>query len=166
MSLSLTPLDSTDVPENRPAAADDDHIVAQAISILERRFFAAGCMLSGPDDVCDYLRLKLTQEPNEVFVAIFLTTKHQVIACETLFRGTIDSAEVHPRVVVQRALSLNAAALIVGHQHPSGETQPSAADKEVTAKLKQALAMLDIRLLDHFIIGRGHPFSFAAKGLL
>ncbi|CCG36501.1 protein YkfG [Xanthomonas citri pv. mangiferaeindicae LMG 941] len=152
--------------DTRSPTVDDDRIIEQAIAILERRIFATGPRLTGLEGAREYLRLKLLQEPNEVFVAVFLTTRHRVIACEALFRGTIDGAEVHPRVVVQRALALNAAALIVSHQHPSGDTTPSAADRAITNRLKDALSLVDIRLLDHFIIGKGTPYSFAASGLL
>ncbi|MBX6317215.1 MAG: DNA repair protein RadC [Pigmentiphaga sp.] len=150
----------------RSPTVDNDRIIEQAIAILERRIFATGPRLTGLEGAREYLRLKLLQEPNEVFVVVFLTTRHRVIACEALFRGTIDGAEVHPRVVVQRALALNAAALIVAHQHPSGDTTPSAADRAITNRLKDALSLVDIRLLDHFIIGKGTPYSFAASGLL
>ncbi|HBO0859744.1 DNA repair protein RadC [Pseudomonas aeruginosa] len=145
---------------------DDDRIIEQAFAILERRFFATGPTLTCPQAVGDYLRLKLISEPNEVFVAVFFNSLHQVIAFETLFKGTIDTAEVHPRVVVQRALAHNAAALIVGHLHPSGSTQPSAADHALTARLKSALSLMDIRLLDHIIVGKGPPLSLALKGFL
>ncbi|WP_296463635.1 MULTISPECIES: RadC family protein [Pseudomonadota] len=164
--MSLTTLDAPTVSDIRSPTVDNDRIIEQAIAILERRIFATGPRLTGLEGAREYLRLKLLQEPNEVFVVVFLTTRHRVIACEALFRGTIDGAEVHPRVVVQRALALNAAALIVAHQHPSGDTTPSAADRAITNRLKDALSLVDIRLLDHFIIGKGTPYSFAASGLL
>ncbi|MCD9007481.1 Mov34/MPN/PAD-1 family protein [Luteimonas sp. XNQY3] len=143
-----------------------DAIIAQALALLEQRIFATGPKISGLKAVADYLRLQLIHEPSEVFAAVFLTTRHQVIAIETLFRGTIDSSEVHPRVVVQRAMAHNAAAVIVAHQHPSGHAQPSAADLILTKDLRCALQMLDVRLLDHFVIGKGTPFSLAKRGLL
>src|SRR5690606_13373899 len=96
--------------------------------------------------------------------ALFLDTRHRALAFEELFRGTVDGAEVHPREVVRRALAHNAAALIVGHNHPSGSAEPSAADRAVTARLKQSLALVDVRLLDHFVIGDGAPVSLAARG--
>lgn len=164
MSLSLVATDASTVSDTR--TADDDRIVEQAIAILERRVFSNGPVLEWPDTLCKYLHLNLMQESSKVFVAVFFTSRHQVIACETLFRGTIDGSEVHPRVVVQRALALNAAMLVVAHQHPSGNTVPSPADRAVTARLKQALSLIDVRLLDHYIIGRGLPYSFAAHGLL
>ena len=97
-------------------------------------------------------------------LALFLDTRHRVIAYEALFSGTVDGTEVHPRDVVRRALAHNAAAVIVGHNHPSGNPEPSAADRAVTARLKQALALVDLRLLDHFVIADGPPVSLAARG--
>ena len=99
-----------------------------------------------------------------MFAALFLDTRHRVIAYEALFSGTVDGTEVHPREVVRRALAHNAAAVIVGHNHPSGNPEPSAADRAVTARLKQALALVDLRLLDHFVIADGPPVSLAARG--
>ena len=97
---------------------------------------------------------------------LLLDTRHKVLAYEPLFRGTIDGASVYPRVVVQRALAANAAAVIFAHQHPSGNSEPSAADRAITRRLKDALDLIDIRVLDHFIIGEGRPYSFAENGLL
>ncbi|HCE6397573.1 DNA repair protein RadC [Pseudomonas sp. P1B16] len=166
MLTSLARIDS--LANSCPSSVLDheNHIIAQAIEVLERRLFTNGPRLLNPEAVSDYLRLKLMPEPSEVFVAVFLSSKHQVIACETLFRGSIDSAQVHPRVVVQQALAHNAAALIVAHQHPSGCSDPSSADERLTQRLKSALDCVDVRLLDHFIVGLGEPFSFASNGLL
>ncbi|MDT4817133.1 hypothetical protein FQZ97_502000 [compost metagenome] len=165
----LTSLAHLDAPaESCPASvlAYENRIITQAIALLERRLFADGPQLSSPEVTSDYLRLRLMPEPSEVFVAVFLNAKHQVIACETLFRGTIDAAQIHPRVVVQRALFHNASALIVSHQHPSGCSEPSSSDERLTQRLKSALECVDVRLLDHFIIGKGQPFSFADNALL
>ncbi|MBA4243688.1 MAG: DNA repair protein RadC [Pseudomonas sp.] len=165
MLTSLARIDS--LAKSCPSSVlDENRIIAQAIELLERRLFNSGPQLLNPEAVSDYLRLKLMPEPSEVFVAVFLSSKHQVIACETLFRGSIDSAQVHPRVVVQQALAHNAAALIVAHQHPSGCSDPSPADERLTQRLKSALDCVDVRLLDHFIVGLGEPFSFASNGLL
>ena len=95
---------------------------------------------------------------------LFLDTRHRSLGFEELFRGTLDCTEVHPREVVRRALSYNAAAVIVGHNHPSGCAEPSSADRAITAKLKEALALVDIRLLDHFVVGDGQPVSMAMLG--
>ncbi len=165
----LTPLalNKSPAPSRRsPSRKREDQIISQAIDILERRLFGGGPQLLSQVAACDYLRVTLMQEPSEVFVALFLSSKHQVIACETLFRGTIDTTQVHPRVVVQRALAHNAAALIVAHQHPSGCSEPSAADEVLTRKLRSALDCVDVQLLDHLIIGKGEPFSFSSTGLL
>ena len=101
----------------------------------------------------------------EVFAVAFLDTRHRLITFEEIFRGTIDGAEVHPRIVAQRALTVNAAALIVGHNHPSGNPEPSVADRAVTTRLKQALALLDVRLLDHIIVAGDQSRSLASLGL-
>lgn len=144
----------------------DDRIIQHAIALLEHRVFQAGPTLDGPKAVRDYLRLKLMDEPNEVFVVVFLDSQHQVLACEPLFKGSIREAPVYPRVVVQRALELNASALILSHQHPSGKTEPSMQDRAVTNQLQHILRMVDIQVVDHFIIGKGEPYSFAEAGLL
>ncbi|MBP5057705.1 JAB domain-containing protein [Pseudomonas chlororaphis] len=148
------------------AAQHEDWIIQQAIALLEQRVFKAGPRLDRPAAVRDYLRLKLVAEPNEVFVVVFMDSLHQVLAYEPMFRGTINSATVHARVIVQRALELNAAAVILSHQHPSGATEPSNADRSLTQQLQAALALIDVRVLDHIIVGQGIPYSFAEHGLL
>ncbi|QNP41844.1 RadC family protein [Lysobacter solisilvae (ex Woo and Kim 2020)] len=123
-----------------------------------------GAVLGDPQAAGRYFMQHLRGRPHEVFAAMFLDTRHRVLAYEELFQGTLDGAEVHPREVVRRALGHNAAAVIVAHNHPSGNPEPSAADRAVTARLKQALALVDLRLLDHFVIGDGPPVSLAARG--
>ena len=123
-----------------------------------------GESMHSPDTAKTYFATRLRERKHEVFAALFLDTRHRVIAYEEVFSGTVDGAEVHPRVMVQRALALNAAAMIVSHNHPSGEAEPSAADRAVTAQLKQALALVDVRLLDHIVVGDGPPVSLAARG--
>jgi DNA repair protein RadC len=123
-----------------------------------------GQALTDPQAAGRYFASRLRAYPHEVFAVLFLDTRHRALGFEELFRGTIDGAEVHPREVARRALAHNAAAVIVGHNHPSGNPDPSAADRAVTARLKQALALVDVRLLDHFIIGDGAPVSLAARG--
>ncbi|MGH8074897.1 MAG: JAB domain-containing protein [Lysobacter sp.] len=113
-----------------------------------------------------FFRLRLGSEEREHFEAAFLNTRHQLIAVERLFSGTVDGAEVHPRIVVQRALALNAAAVLLAHNHPSGHTDPSAADRALTARLKTALGLVDVRLLDHFVVTAGEAVSLAARGLV
>ena len=145
---------------------NEDWIVQQAIVLLERRVFKAGPRLERPAAVRDYLRLKLVAEPNEIFVVVFMNSMHDVLAVEPMFHGTINATSVYPRVVLQRALQLNAAAVIFAHQHPSGTTEPSNADRLLTEQLKTALALIDVGVLDHFVIGQGAPYSFAESGLL
>jgi len=125
-----------------------------------------GEALTSPDLARSFLRGKLQDLPHELFCCLYLDTKHRVIRFEELFRGTIDGASVHPREVVRCALAHNAAALIVAHNHPSGVAEPSAADNALTRRLQEALAMVDIRLLDHLVIGDGEVVSFTERGLL
>jgi len=122
--------------------------------------------LTSPELTRDYLHAHLRDRRREVFCCLFLDTRHRLIACEDLFHGTIDSANVHPRIIVEQALRLNASAIIAAHNHPSGIAEPSPADLLLTQKLKDALALVDIRLLDHFIVGDGPPLSLAERGVL
>ncbi|AID83370.1 DNA repair protein RadC [Pseudomonas aeruginosa VRFPA04] len=144
---------------------NEDWIVQQAIVLLERRVFKAGPRLERPAAVRDYLRLKLVAEPNEIFVVVFMNSMHDVLAVEPMFHGTINATSVYPRVVLQRALQLNAAAVILAH-HPSGCTEPSSADRALTQTLRAALSLIDVKVLDHLIVGQGTPYSFAESGLL
>ena len=164
--MSLVVNDSCVESLSAVAAQHEDWIIQQAIALLERRIFKVGPCLSRPAAVRDYLRLKLVAEPNEVFAIVFLDSMHQVLAYEPMFRGTINSTAVYPRVVVQRVLELKAAAVVFAHQHPSGVTEPSSADRALTQQLQAALALIDVRVLDHIIVGQGIPYSFAEHGLL
>lgn len=141
----------------------------QAVLEMGRRHLAEtmrrGDALTSPADTRRYLAARLRDLPFEVFAALFLDNRHRVIAFEELFRGTIDGASVHPREVVRRALHHNAAALILAHNHPSGVAEPSASDEAITRRLKDSLALVDIRVLDHFVIG-DDCVSFAERGLL
>ncbi len=121
---------------------------------------------SDPAAAANYFASNLRDRPQEVFAAAFLDTRHRIVAFEDLFHGTLDGASVHPREVVRRAIHHRAAAVIVAHNHPSGITEPSAADIAVTRRLRDALALVDIRLLDHFIVGDGRPLSLASRGVL
>jgi DNA repair protein RadC len=135
---------------------------------LARRYLAEGLRREGvvarPEDAQAFLAARLRGRRSEVFCGLFLDTRHRVIACEDLFQGTIDGASVHPREVVRACLRHNAAALIVAHNHPSGVAEPSAADRSITRRLVEALSLVDVRLLDHFVIGDGPPVSLAARG--
>jgi DNA repair protein RadC len=123
-------------------------------------------VLSSPQAVRDYLRLKLQAREHEVFVAVFLDTQNRVIVLEELFRGSLKETSVYPREVVKRALYHNAAGVILAHNHPSGVAEPSRADEALTRALKDALALVDVRVLDHFIVAAGAGVSFAERGLL
>jgi DNA repair protein RadC len=125
-----------------------------------------GDALSDPQRAGHYFHSRLRDHPHEVFACLFLDTRHRVIAFEELFRGGIDGAEVHPREVVRRCLAHNAAAVILGHNHPSGVAEASAADRAITRRLGEALALIEVRVLDHFIVGDGPALSFAARGWL
>jgi DNA repair protein RadC len=143
----------------------EEEILRAAEEILTRRFQNDREAITDPVKAGRIFKMRLAHEPNEIFCVMFLDTRHRIIAIENLFNGTIDGCEVHPRVVAKRALDLNAAAVILGHQHPSGNPEPSAADRAITAQLKASLALLDVRLLDHFVVaGSSQPVSLAARG--
>jgi len=140
----------------------------QAVLEMARRHLAErlqrDSVLESPLAVRDYLKALLRHEPHEVFGCLFLDAKHRVLGFEALFRGTIDTTSVYPRQVVKRALAHNAAALILCHNHPSGIAEPSQADRVLTKRLQKALDLIDVRVLDHFIIGDGDPLSMAEYG--
>ena len=142
----------------------------QAVLEMGRRHLAETLRresaLESPQAVRDYLKARLRHEPHEVFGCLFLDSKHRVLAYENLFYGSIDGASVYPRQVVKRALAHNAAALILTHNHPSGVAEPSQADRLLTQQLKSALALVEVRVLDHFIVGDGEPLSLAEHGWL
>ena len=142
----------------------------QAVLEMSRRALneemQRGDALNSPRAVRDYLQLLLGSRPQEVFVVLFLDTQHRVIATEELFHGTLNQTSVYPREVVKRALAHNAAAVILAHNHPSGVAEPSQADQHLTQALKQALALVDVRVLDHFIVAGGRMHSFVETGLL
>ena len=125
-----------------------------------------GEALADPAAAGRYFAQRLRRQTREVFAALYLDARHRALGFEELFQGSIDGAEVHPRVLIERALAQGASAVIVGHNHPSGNPEPSAADRAVTQRLKQALALVDVRLLDHFVVGDGAPVSMAARGLV
>ena len=142
-----------------------DQTIKRALKILERRI-RDGPTLASPEAVRDYLRLLLHDRPHEVFVCVFLNSQHRVIACDELFRGTLAQTSVYPREVVKAALAHNAAAVIFAHNHPSGVAEPSRADELLTQSLKQALALVDIRALDHFVVAGSALVSLAERGLM
>lgn len=140
----------------------------QAALELGRRYLesalTSGDGLTDPGQSARYLKSQLHRYPYEVFACLFLDNRHRVLAFEELFRGSVASAEVHPREVVRRCLVHNAAAVILAHNHPSGVAEPSASDRDITQRLKQALGLVDVRVLDHFVIGSGEPVSMAMRG--
>jgi DNA repair protein RadC len=146
------------------------YVQLQAVLEMSRRALQEtlqrGNALNSPQAVRDYLQLLLSNRQQEVFLVLFLDTQHRVIAAEELFHGTLSQTSVYPREVVKRALAHNAAAVILAHNHPSGVAEPSQADQHLTGALKQSLALVDVRVLDHFIVAVGQTMSFAEKGLL
>lgn len=144
----------------------EQDIIDQALTILEARLQKSDCMIRQPDDVEAYLRLRMADLEHESFRVMFLNNQHGLIRLKELFRGTIDGAAVYPREVVKATLQFNAAAVILAHNHPSGHCEPSAADQDITHKLKDALNLIDVRVLDHIIVGGEQTYSFARNGLI
>lgn len=140
----------------------------QAVLEMGRRHLAErlrrDCALESPQAVRDFLTSQVRHEQHEVFGCLFMDTKHRMLAFEVLFRGSIDSASVYPRQVVKRALAHNAAAVIFCHNHPSGINLPSEADRTLTQRLTEALDLIEVRVLDHFIVGEGQPLSMVEHG--
>jgi DNA repair protein RadC len=169
---SLRELLSADRPrwEGKPGIGPARYATLMASIELARRHFReplrSSSALSAPDFTRKFLLAQLRDRPYEVFCCLFLDNRHRLIAFEELFRGTIDGASVHPREVVRQALLHNAASVIIAHNHPSGVADPSQADEGVTRRVRQALALVDVRLLDHLIVGDGRCFSFSEHGLL
>lgn len=145
---------------------NEDQIINQALEILEARLSTPNHYFTNPNETKSYLVLKLGEREHEVFSALLLDNQHGLIGYIEMFRGTIDGASVYPREVVKEALDHNAAAVIFAHNHPSGVAEPSEADKKITSKLKSALALVDVRVLDHIIVGNTNTTSFAENGWL
>ncbi|MGY6587665.1 MAG: RadC family protein [Wenzhouxiangella sp.] len=154
------------LPGLGPAKVAQIHAAIELARRHMRESLDRGKPLTSPQITREYLRAALRDRPHEVFCALMLDTRHRVIRFEELFTGTIDSAHVHPRVVVEKALAHRAAALIVAHNHPSGIAEPSQADLAITRRLRDALGLVDIRLLDHFIVGDTEVVSLAERGLV
>lgn len=149
-----------------PDVESEDEIIREALEILRVRMNKPAVFITSPDDIKRYLKLKLMALEHEVFAVIFLDNRHGVIEYEEMFRGTIDGASVYPREVVKRALYHNAASVIFSHNHPSGNPEESVADLTITNRLKSAMEIVDIKVLDHIIIGNSETTSFAEKGIL
>jgi len=143
--------------------------LAAAVELARRCAFeelTARPALTSPRDSAAFLKARMGSRPYEVFACLFLDNRHRVLAFEEMFRGTLDGASVHPREVVRAALEHNAAAVILAHNHPSGVAEPSAADRNITHQLRDALQLIGVRVLDHLVIGTGEPTSMAARGLI
>ena len=154
-------------PLRRPALdAQDQARVAEAIRCLEAHYQVAGDVLSSPELTRKYLKLMLYGLTYEVFAVLYLDNRHRVIQYRELFRGTIDGASVHPREVVKEALHWNAGAVILAHNHPSGVAEPSQADLRITQRIKEALELIEVSVLDHLIVGEGEGVSLAERGLI
>ena len=168
----LSGLLGAEVPDLRRVKGLGAAKAAQLAAVLElarralREELRAGSALTTPGAVRDYLRLALGSRAHEVFVCVHLDAQHRVIGAEELFRGTLTQTSVYPREVVKAALAANAAAVIFAHNHPSGVAQPSQADELLTRQLREALALVDVKVLDHFIIAGNQALSFAERGLL
>lgn len=145
---------------------NERYTIDTAIGILERELKSSDLYVTEPTAPRQYFQLRLAEKEHEVFAAMFLDNQHALIEYVELFRGTIDGASVHPREVAKEALYRNAAAVIFGHNHPSGLCEPSQADQRITDRLKSALSILDVRVLDHIIVGRNETVSFAERGYL
>lgn len=171
MASKSTP--SQVIPKNRFARVrmaslndpEKQSLLQLAFAVLQE-LHQPGLELPSPSHTRDYLRMLLAERKAEVFGCVYLDNQHRVIEATELFQGTIDGASVYPRVVVQQALTLNAAAVMFFHNHPSGVAEPSHADEAITRRLKDALALVDIRVLDHFVVTAGESVSFAERGLL
>ncbi|MEY2170716.1 MULTISPECIES: JAB domain-containing protein [unclassified Rhodanobacter] len=137
-----------------------------AAAIYERVLTSRGRQLGNPRDSGDFIKARLFGLPYEVFGCLFLDNRHRVLCFTEMFRGTVDGASVHPREVVKEALAVNACAVIFAHNHPSGVSEPSAADRAITRELQEALRLVGVRVLDHLVVGDGEPVSMAARGLI
>jgi DNA repair protein RadC len=146
-------------------SSEANQVIAAALAVLEQRA-RFGSALTSPGAVRDYLKLSLAAREHEVFVAIWLDAQHRVISIQEMFRGTLTQTAVYPRECVKAALAANAAAVIFAHNHPSGAAQPSQADELLTRNLKEALALVEVRTLDHIIVAGAQSISFAERGLI
>jgi len=161
--LFCVPTETASLPALTPYAK---HTIRRAISLLERHLRQPGVAFTSAEATRDWLRLQLAPLEREVFMVLLLDNQHRLLAHDTLFTGTINHTEVQPREVVKCALLHNAAAVILAHNHPSGECEASQADRVITERLVKALALVDIRVLDHFVVGHREILSFAERGWL
>jgi DNA repair protein RadC len=164
--IKLTTTASPQANRRRARNAADEYVIRRALAIMESRLKYHDPALNSPQAVREYLRLRIADLEHEVFVVLFLDAQHRLIACEEMFRGTLTQTSVYPREVVKAALGHNAAAVIFAHNHPSGVAEPSRADELLTQALKQALALVDCKTLDHFVVAGTNITSFAERGVL
>lgn len=146
--------------------AEKQTVVRLALSVIEEQFYSSDDVMDSPEVVKRFLVLKLAQERREVFAVLYMDSQHKVLAYEPLFFGTLNSCSVYPREVVRRFLEHNAHAVIFAHNHPSGEPEPSCADKAITKRLVDGLGLVDGKVLDHIIVGGASTVSFAEQGLI
>jgi len=153
-----------------PGVGEAKVLVLRVLPEIARRYYdeslPSGEVIRSPSDTEAFLQARLRHLGHEVFCCLFLDNRHRVLRFDELFRGTIDGTSVYPREVVKEALAVNAAAVILAHNHPSGVAEPSQADERITKRLKSALELVDIRLLDHLVVGDGYATSLAARGML
>lgn len=150
----------------RALSPKSQKLIRTAIEAIEAYWGEPGVAITTPAETTNYLKLKFAGLEHEVFGCLFLCNRHKVLGYTELFRGTIDGASIHPREVVKEALKYNACAMVLCHNHPSGDATPSHADKAITHRLKETLQLIDVRILDHIVIGRGEPVSMAKMGLI
>ena len=148
------------------AREGEDQLIERALAIIEGRWVEPMYVMENPDTVKNYLRLKLAALEYEVFAVLFLDNRHRVIDFQEMFRGTVDGASVWPREILKEALKVNAAAVILAHNHPSGVVIPSKADKRITERVSEALALISVRTLDHILVGGVEAYSFSEAGLI
>ena len=156
----------TYTPRNLMGTVSEGEVLAKALEILKNRLRKPGEAMTSPQSVKDYLTIKLAELEHEVFFTLWLDGQHRVIQFGSMFRGTMNQTSVYPREVVKEALRLNAGAVIFAHNHPSGMPEPSRADEMLTKTLQEALALVDVKVLDHIIVGGTTTVSFAERGLI
>jgi DNA repair protein RadC len=143
-----------------------DRLIERALKCLEKRLCYGSVLLDSASAARAYLQLQLAEEKNEVFAVLFLNNSHRLLAFEKMFRGTVNETAVYPRQIVQKVLEHNASAILIAHNHPSGDCSPSVADREITLKLQTIFDTIDVKVLDHFIVSCPNSYSFAEHGLL
>ncbi|MDR3104176.1 MAG: DNA repair protein RadC [Yokenella regensburgei] len=156
----------TGIPPAPNLLPEAQRVIQRAINLLEKHLRQPGVAFTSSETTRDWLRLKMAWLEREEFIVLFLDNQHQLLACETLFTGTINHTEVYPREIVKAALRYNAAAVILAHNHPSGIPEPSKADRLITSNLQSTLLLVDVRLLDHFVVGHREIISFSERGWL